>query len=79
VPTLVAPISDEFEAVVARHGTSPLIDPEGKHPTGQAVYLDAATLHGLFFGESPRELPDLYVPATMAGRLREVAAAALGF
>jgi hypothetical protein len=79
VPTLVAPICDEFEAVVASNGTRPLIVPDGKHPTGQAVYLDAATLHALFFGGSPRGLPDLYLPAAVASRLRDVAATALGY
>lgn len=79
LPHLVAPISDEFEAVVARDGTGPLIDPDGKHPTGLAVYLDAVTLYGIFFGHSPRELPDLYLPPATAARLRAVAAAALGY
>jgi hypothetical protein len=79
VPVVVAPISDEFEAVVARHGTRPLIVPDGKHPTGQAVYLDAVTLYGLLFGLSPRELPDLYLPRATASDLRDVAADALGY
>jgi hypothetical protein len=79
VPTLVAPISDEFEAVVARDGTAPLIDPDGKHPTGQAVYLDAVTLSGMFLSRSPRDLPDLYLPRAAASRLRAVAATALGY
>jgi hypothetical protein len=79
LPTLIAPISDEFEAVVARDGTGPLIVPDGKHPTGQAVYLDAATLLGLFFDQSPRNLPNLYVRPAVATRLRNIAATALGY
>jgi hypothetical protein len=79
LPTVVAPICDEFEAVRARGGTGPLIGPDGKHPSGLAVYLDAATLHGLFFASSPRDLPSLYVPAATADRLRDVAAKALGY
>jgi len=79
LPALIAPISDEFEAVVARDGTRTLIDPDGKHPTGRAVYLDAVTLYGIFFGLSPRELPDLYLPPAEAIRLRRVAATALGY
>ena len=79
LPTVVAPISDEFEAVRARGGAGPLIVPDGKHPTGQAIYLDAATLYGLIFGRSPRDLPDLFIPTAAAARLREVAATALGY
>jgi hypothetical protein len=78
LPVLVAPISDSFEAVVARDGTGPLIVADGKHPTGQAVYLDAVTLHGLFFGCSPGDLPDLYLSPGRAARLRSAAATALG-
>jgi hypothetical protein len=79
LPTVIAPVSDAFEAVVARHGTGPLIVPDGKHPTGQAVYLDAALLCGLFLGHSPRDLPDLYLPPATATRLRGAAAIALGY
>ena len=79
LPIVVAPISDEFEAVVARDGTGALIDPDGKHPTGLAVYLDAVTLYSLIVRRSPRELPDLYVRRGAATRLREVAAGALGY
>ncbi len=79
LPALVAPIGDGFETVAARHGTGSLIDPDGKHPTGQAVYLDAATLYGVFFGRSPRELPDLYLPPSVALHLRGAAAGALGY
>jgi hypothetical protein len=79
LPTLIAPISDGFEQVVRHDGTGALIVPDGKHPTGQAVYLDAAILYGLLFGRSPRDLPDLYVPAVAATRLRDAAATALGY
>ena len=78
LPTLVAPISDGFEVVVAHDGTGSLIVADGKHPTGRAVYLDAVTLYGLLFGRSPRDLPDLYVPPAAASRLRDAAATALG-
>jgi hypothetical protein len=78
LPTLIAPISDAFETVVARDGTSMLLVPDGKHPADRAVYLDATVLVGLFFGCSPRDLPDLHVPAAVAARLRGAAAAALG-
>ncbi|WP_148308038.1 hypothetical protein [Actinoplanes friuliensis] len=79
VPVVVAPISDEFEAVVARDGTGSLIVPDGKHPTGRAVYLDAVTLYALIFARSPRGLPDLYLSPGTAGHLRGVAATALGY
>jgi hypothetical protein len=79
LPTVVAPISDGFEAVVARDGIAALLVRDGKHPNGRAVYLDAATLYGVFFGRSPRELPDLYVPSATAARLRDAAATALGY
>jgi hypothetical protein len=79
LPTLIAPISDGFEQVVAGDGAAALIVPDGKHPTGQAVYLDAATLYGLLFGRSPRDLPQLYLPPAAAARLRDAAATALGY
>jgi hypothetical protein len=79
LPVVIAPIGDEFEAVVARDGTGVLIHPDGKHPTGQAVYLDAVTLYGLIFRRSPRGLPDLYLRRPAAARLREVAATTLGY
>jgi hypothetical protein len=79
VPSVIAPISDEFEAVVARDGTRPLIVKDGKHPTSQAIYMDAATLYGIFFGRTPRNLPRLYLARSTAGRLCGVAATALGY
>jgi hypothetical protein len=79
LPTLVAPISDAFETVVARDGTGALLVPDGKHPADHAVYLDAATLYGVFFGCSPRDLPDLHVSPAAAARLRGAAATALGY
>jgi hypothetical protein len=78
LPTLIAPISDAFETVVAREGTGTLLVPDGKHPADRAVYLDAALLYGLFFGCSPRDLPDLHLPPAVAERLRGAAASALG-
>ncbi|MFB9364234.1 hypothetical protein [Actinoplanes nipponensis] len=78
-PTVIAPVGDAFEAVVTRDGPGAVLAPDGKHPTGRGIYLEAVTLHGLFFGESPRDLPDLYLPPATAGRLRTVAAAALGY
>jgi hypothetical protein len=79
LPIVTAPICDEFEAVRARGGAGPLMVPDGKHPTGQAIYLEAATLYGLIFVRSPRDLPNLFVPTAEATPLREVAAAALGY
>ena len=79
LPTVVAPVSDAFETVVARAGVRELLVPDGKHPNGRAVYLDAALLYGLFFGTSPRDLPDLYVPSAAAAGLRDAAALALGY
>jgi hypothetical protein len=79
LPTVVAPVSDGFEAVVARAGVGALLVPDGKHPNDRAVYLDAALLYGLFFRTSPRDLPDLYVPAATAAGLRDAAATALGY
>jgi hypothetical protein len=78
LPTLIAPISDAFETVVAREGTGTLLVPDGKHPADRAVYLDAALLYGLFFSCSPRDLPDLHLPPAVAERLRSAAASALG-
>ncbi|WP_405588838.1 discoidin domain-containing protein [Streptomyces sp. NBC_01190] len=78
-PNLVAPISDEFEAVIASKGTSYLIVADGKHPNDTAIYLDAATLYGILFRESPRNAADLYLPAATASSMREVAADAIGY
>jgi len=78
-PNLLAPIGDEFETVIAAEGAPALIVADGKHPNDTAVYLDAVTLYGILFGESPRGLADLYVPAPVAAGLRAVAAAAIGF
>ena len=77
-PNLLAPIGDEFETIIARRGTSYLIA-DGKHPNDTAIYLNAATLYGILFGESPRALADLYLPAPVASDLRSVAAAAIGY
>ncbi|MFG1606774.1 hypothetical protein [Actinoplanes sp. NPDC049265] len=77
LPVAIAPVSDAFESVVARRGTTPLIVKDGKHPTGQAIYLDAAILYGMFFGESPADLPNLYLRADTARYLREVASRTL--
>ncbi|MEV6490359.1 hypothetical protein AB0M20_17290 [Actinoplanes sp. NPDC051633] len=79
LPVVIAPISDEFEAVRSRGGAGPLIVPDGKHPSAQAIYLEAATLYALIFRASPRELPNLFVPTAKATRLRAVAATALGY
>jgi hypothetical protein len=78
-PNVLAPIGDEFETVIATYGPSYLIDPDGKHPNDTARYLDAATLYGILFHDSPRDLPDLYVPARDASELRAVAATAIGY
>jgi hypothetical protein len=79
VPHVVAPIGDEFERVIARRGPSSLLVADGKHPNDTAVYLDAATLYGLLFGTSPRDLPGLYLRPAVARTMRDVAAAALGY
>ncbi|WP_027344644.1 hypothetical protein [Hamadaea tsunoensis] len=78
-PNLVAPIGDEFETVIAAHGPSFLIVPDGKHPNDTAVYLDAVTLYGILFHESPRGLADAYLNAPVAAYLRSVAATAIGY
>jgi hypothetical protein len=78
-PNLLAPIGDEFETIIAAKGASYLIVPDGKHPNGTAVYLDAVTLYGIFFRESPRDLADLYLTASVASYLRSVAATAIGY
>ncbi|MER7283104.1 hypothetical protein ABT369_52625 [Dactylosporangium sp. NPDC000244] len=79
LPNLLAPIGDEFETVIAERGASYLIVPDGKHPTDAARYLDAVTIFGIVFQESPRDLADLYLPAAEAAPLRSVAAAAIGY
>jgi hypothetical protein len=79
VPHLLAPFGDEFEALIATKGAPFLIEPDGKHPNDRAIYLDAVTLYGILFADSPRRLADLYVAAPVAVELRELAAAALGY
>ena len=76
---LVAPIADEFETVIAAKGVRYLIDPDGKHPNDTAVYLEAVTLYGIFFQESPRDVADLYLTASAAAYVRSVAATAIGY
>lgn len=78
-PHVIAPIADAFETLIATHGASFLIDPDGKHPNDTARYLDAVTLCGILSGESPRDLADLYLPAPVAAELRAVAATAIGY
>jgi hypothetical protein len=78
-PNLVAPISDEFEKLIAANGTSYLIVSDGKHPNDAAIYLDAATLYGILFRESPRVLSSQYLSATTGAALREVAAGQIGY
>jgi hypothetical protein len=78
-PNLLAPIGDTFETVIAAKGASYLIVPDGKHPQDTAIYLDAATLYGILFRESPRDLADLYLPPPAAAYLRSVAATAIGY
>lgn len=76
---LVAPVSDTFETVIATRGTAFLIVADGKHPNDTAIYLDAATLYGILFRESPRALPNLYAAAATATSMRDVAATAIGY
>ncbi|MER7277123.1 discoidin domain-containing protein [Dactylosporangium sp. NPDC000244] len=78
-PNLVAPISDEFETIIAANGTSYLIVADGKHPNDTAIYLDAATLYGILLRESPRTLSNQYLTAAVAANMRNVAAAAIGY
>ena len=78
-PNLLAPISDEFETVIAAKGTSYLIVADGKHPNDIAIYLDAATLYGILFRESPKPLTNQYLPAATASSMRDTAAAAIGY
>ncbi|NUT33062.1 MAG: hypothetical protein HOV79_08310 [Hamadaea sp.] len=78
-PNLLAPIADAFETVIAAKGVRHLIIPDGKHPTGNALYLDAVTLYGILFRESPRHLADLYLAPADASYLRSVAATAIGY
>jgi hypothetical protein len=75
VPHVTAPIGDEFETIIAERGLSWLIAPDGKHPNDTAIYLDAVTLYGILFRESPRDLADLYLDPAVAAELRSVAAA----
>jgi hypothetical protein len=78
-PHAVAPISDEFEKLIAANGPSYLIVSDGKHPNDTAIYLDAATLYGILFAESPRKLSNEYLPATTATSMRDVAATQIGY
>lgn len=78
-PNLLAPIGDAFETIIAAKGPSYLIVPDGKHPNSTAVYLDAVILYGILFHASPRDLPDVYLAASVASYLRSVAATAIGY
>ncbi|MCY1143715.1 hypothetical protein OWR29_37415 [Actinoplanes sp. Pm04-4] len=78
-PNVVAPISDEFENVIATKGPSYLIVADGKHPNDTAIYLDAVTLYGILFHDSPRALSDQYLSAATAASMREVAATQIGY
>ncbi len=78
-PDVLAPISDEFEKIIATHGTSYLIVADGKHPNDTAIYLDAATLYGILFHVSPRTLSDQYLAPATASSMRDVAATQLGY
>ncbi|WP_432839148.1 hypothetical protein [Dactylosporangium sp. CA-092794] len=78
-PNLLAPIGDEFETVIAAEGAPYLIEPDGKHPSDAAIYLDAVTLSGIVLSESPRGLADLYLTGPAAADLRAVAATAIGY
>lgn len=77
-PNVLAPIGDEFETIIATHGMSYLIAADGKHPNDTAIYLDAVTLFGILFRESPRNLDNLYLTTSVAANLRSVAATAIG-
>jgi hypothetical protein len=78
-PNLLAPIGDEFESIIAAKGTSYLIVADGKHPNDTAIYLEAVTLYGILFRESPRNLANLYLTTSVASYLRSVAATAIGY
>jgi hypothetical protein len=78
-PNLLAPIGDEFETIIAAKSTRYLIVADGKHPNDAAIYLDAVTLYGIVFGQSPRDLADLYLPTAVASYLRAVATTAIGY
>jgi hypothetical protein len=79
LPNVIAPISDEFEKIIATRTPSYLILPDGRHPNDRAIYLDAATLYSIFFRQSPRTLPDLYLDTTTATLLRTTVATTLGY
>jgi hypothetical protein len=81
LPSVVAPVSDTFEPLIAANGPSYLIVADGKHPHGRAIYLNAATLYGILFRTSPRPLPNLYVDSdtTTAPGLRGASASAIGY
>jgi hypothetical protein len=78
-PNLLAPIGDEFETIIKAKGAPYLVVPDGKHPNDTAVYLEAVTLYGILFRESPRNLSDLYLTGSVASYLRSVAATAIGY
>lgn len=78
-PNLLAPIGAAFETIIAAQGAPYLIAADGKHPNDTAVYLDAVTLYGILFRESPRDLADLYLAPSVASNLRAVAATAIGY
>ena len=65
--------------MIATRDTSYLIVADGKHPNDTAIYLDAVTLYGILFHESPRGLSNQYLNATTAASMRDVAAAQIGY
>jgi hypothetical protein len=75
----IIPISDAFEKVVATSGTSAVIQADGRHPTDEAKYMDAAVIYGQLFHTSPKNLDNLFLDAGKAAELRTVAAESLGY
>ncbi len=75
----IIPISDAFEKRVATDGTSAVIQADGRHPTDEAKYMDAAVIYGQLFHTSPKNLDNLFLDAGKAAELRTVAAQVLGY
>jgi hypothetical protein len=75
----IIPISDAFEKRVATDGTSSVIQADGRHPTDEAKYMDAAVIYGQLFHTSPKDLDNLFLDAGKAADLRTVAAQVLGY
>jgi uncharacterized protein (TIGR03382 family) len=77
-PNAIAPLSRAFEKVLETKPQAYLMF-DGKHPTDAAIYLNACVFYALLFRESPAGLPPLYLSASDAAFLQDIAAQVVEF